>query len=171
MNEFDKYIIETIENTQTTENLNRTYRAKSLKYSKIQSRIQSIRRELKRLIKTPVKEIKQIDNEKYEKIKTLEKEKNKLITSRSNTPSKDISKKEIKITYTRYADDWIILTNLKKEKLQEIKIKINKWLNENLKLSLSEEKTIITDITKEKAKFLGFTIKNNQEKANTTTYI
>lgn len=67
----------------------------------------------------------------------------------------------------RYADDWIILTNASKTYAEILKNKIQEWLENNLKLQLSLDKTKITDIQKEPALFLRFRIKNNQK----TTYV
>jgi len=64
----------------------------------------------------------------------------------------------IRSFYIRYADDWIFLTNGRKEFCIEIKEQISNWLKDHLKLQLDENKTNITDLTRNKAKFLGFTI-------------
>lgn len=66
------------------------------------------------------------------------------------------NKRDIKIFYIRYADDWILLTTGTKEIAEFIKTKITKFLEEKLCLKLSQEKTIITEISKERAHFLGF---------------
>ncbi|MED2766048.1 group II intron reverse transcriptase/maturase [Bacillus thuringiensis] len=65
----------------------------------------------------------------------------------------------IKIAYlVRYADDWVIITN-SKANAEKIKYRAGKYLNETLKISLSEEKTLITNVTKKPLNFLGFTVK------------
>lgn len=81
-----------------------------------------------------------------------------------NTKSISQAKKILMFSYTRYADDWIILTNAKKEEVNEWKNQIAKLLKEEAKLELSIEKTIVTDLNKEYAKFLGFTIYKTPEK-------
>lgn len=58
----------------------------------------------------------------------------------------------------RYADDWIILTS-KRYEAERIKKKLTKYFKYRLKLELSEEKTKITDMTKDGAEFLGFIIR------------
>jgi group II intron reverse transcriptase/maturase len=73
-------------------------------------------------------------------------------------PNKNKSKRLLRLHYTRYADDWIIITNLKKEEVEQLKIQITEWLRNELKLELDQEKTYITDLKKGKAKFLGFTL-------------
>lgn len=60
-----------------------------------------------------------------------------------------------KVFLVRYADDWVILCN-SKWKAQSILRKVSKYFKSQLKLELSEEKTLITDIRKQRAKFLGF---------------
>ncbi len=58
----------------------------------------------------------------------------------------------------RYADDWIIMTMTEKEANRLLKY-LRKYFKHKLKLELSEEKTIITDMTQKYVKFLGFLIK------------
>ncbi|KNY30253.1 group II intron reverse transcriptase/maturase [Pseudobacteroides cellulosolvens] len=58
----------------------------------------------------------------------------------------------------RFADDWIILTSTIKEATRLLKY-LKKYFKHRLKLELSEEKTLITDMTENMAKFLGFMIK------------
>lgn len=69
--------------------------------------------------------------------------------------------------FIRYADDWILITD-SKTNAEKWKYRINKFLNDSLKIELSEEKTLITNITKKPIQFLGFEIKalkrNNSEK-------
>lgn len=67
------------------------------------------------------------------------------------------------VFYIRYADDWIILTDTI-ENAERLKRKASKYLEHKLKLSLSEEKTLITDTRNESAKFLGFNIKSGKQR-------
>ena len=70
-----------------------------------------------------------------------------LIAQRKQTP---YLKEPIKpkLTYVRYADDWVIvLRNLSKARAEEMKEDLTRWLWENLRLVLSPEKTTITHIT------------------------
>jgi group II intron reverse transcriptase/maturase len=57
--------------------------------------------------------------------------------------------------FVRYADDWVLVTNTR-ENAEKLKYKISKWLKTNLKLELSEEKTLITNIHNRNIHFLGF---------------
>ncbi len=43
-----------------------------------------------------------------------------LIKRKLKLPSLDVSKREIRILYTRYVDDWIILTNANKKLAQDL---------------------------------------------------
>jgi RNA-directed DNA polymerase len=65
----------------------------------------------------------------------------------------------IKIVYVRYADDWVILTNGTLEYCEQIKQQCSSFLKHNLSLTLSEDKTKITQIISQPSKFLGFEIK------------
>ena len=78
---------------------------------------------------------------------------------RRRMPSFDSNKIRLRLYYTRYADDWIMLTNCDNQIAEVLKGKIAAFLKTNLGLSLSENKTMITDIRKEPAHFLGFVLK------------
>ena len=88
------------------------------------------------------------------KVRLSNHSKNRLSSSTSN-------KKILRIFYVRYADDWILLTNGGSEIAKVIKEKITIFLEETLGLKLSEKKTLITNITKSPAKFLGFEIRSS----------
>lgn len=60
--------------------------------------------------------------------------------------------------YVRYADDWVILTN-NKEDAERLKYKAKRYLKDTLKLDLSEEKTLITNVCSKPIKFLGVEIR------------
>lgn len=55
----------------------------------------------------------------------------------------------------RYADDWIIMTSTY-ENAEKWKYVCEKFLKKELKIELSEEKTLITDLRERKATFLGY---------------
>ena len=55
--------------------------------------------------------------------------------------------------------------------MESIKTETAEWLKENLKLQISQEKTTITDLTKQYCKFLGFRFRNNSQKAPVIKYI
>lgn len=60
--------------------------------------------------------------------------------------------------FVRYADDWVLITN-SRDNAEKWKARISRYLKTNLKLTLSEEKTLVTNVTKKPIKFLGFTLK------------
>ncbi|AZU61557.1 group II intron reverse transcriptase/maturase [Neobacillus mesonae] len=64
--------------------------------------------------------------------------------------------------FLRYADDWVLFTN-SKENAEKWKYRIKEFLNDKLKLELSDEKTYITNMKKKPIKFLGFRIKMIQK--------
>lgn len=101
--------------------------------------------------KTNVK-IKKIKKEKHETIRKIR----ILQHIKLQMPSRDINRDIITFTYSRYADDWIILNNASILTNNKLKDEIGIWLKENLDATLSEKKTLITDMRKEKAHYLGF---------------
>src|SRR5258708_8297792 len=67
--------------------------------------------------------------------------------------------------YARYAEDWLVGFTGSKAEVEEIKRQIATFLRNELKLTLSEEKTLITHARTEAARFLGYHISTMQ--ANT----
>lgn len=84
-------------------------------------------------------------------IKAFEKER----TTISNGIEMDSDYRRMK--YVRYADDFLIGVIGSKADSQKVKEDITRFLSENLKLELSDEKTLITH-TEKSAKFLGYEI-------------
>jgi group II intron reverse transcriptase/maturase len=70
-----------------------------------------------------------------------------------------------RLKYVRYADDWLIGYIGTKEEAEEIKQQVRLFLQNELKLELSEEKTLITHARTETARFLGYHLSTMQ--ANT----
>jgi group II intron reverse transcriptase/maturase len=131
MDKLDQYV----ENTLKPEYTQRQKRVENKLYRAI-LRQKDKRRQLKDW--TKVKELQ----------KTLQK-----------TSSIDPSDPDFKrLRYIRYCDDWLIGFTGSKKDVEEIKAKIVVYLQEELKLQLSQEKTLITNARKEKARFLGYDI-------------
>jgi len=63
-----------------------------------------------------------------------------------------------RLRYVRYADDFLLGFIGPKEEAIQIKEQLRRHLAENLKLELSEEKTLITHVKTERARFLGYAI-------------
>ena len=74
-----------------------------------------------------------------------------------------------KIVYVRYADDWLVGVYGSKQDCIEIKEKIRKFLEEELKLELSVDKTLITH-SSEKVRFLGYDISVRRNNDRVITY-
>jgi group II intron reverse transcriptase/maturase len=72
-------------------------------------------------------------------------------------------KKEIggTLMLTRYADDWVALWNGSRDRAEDIKAEIKTFLADELKLRLSEEKTLITHID-DGFDFLGYRIEGGK---------
>ena len=64
-----------------------------------------------------------------------------------------------RLRYVRYADDWLLGFAGPRHEAEQIKSKIQAFLREELKLELSESKTLITHATSQAAGFLGYQIK------------
>lgn len=67
-----------------------------------------------------------------------------------------------KLEYIRYADDFLLSFAGPKSEAQEIKGKIREYLKRELKLELSDEKTLITHAKTGKARFLGYDLRIRQ---------
>ncbi|HXT34206.1 MAG TPA: reverse transcriptase domain-containing protein [Chloroflexota bacterium] len=64
-----------------------------------------------------------------------------------------------RLTYVRYADDFLLGFIGPKAEAQVIKEQLRAFLHDTLKLELSEQKTLVTHATTEVARFLGYEIK------------
>lgn len=62
----------------------------------------------------------------------------------------------IRLRYVRYADDWVVGYYGNMELIKNILTQIKEFLEKELKIELSSEKTKITNLLKDKGKFLGF---------------
>jgi len=76
------------------------------------------------------------------------------------TPSRMVNDPDyIRMKYLRYADDWVVGICGSQALAEDIKREIKTFLGGKLKLTLSEEKTHITNARTEEAFFLGTTLK------------
>jgi len=74
-------------------------------------------------------------------------------------PSKDPQDPTFRrLHYCRYADDFALGLSGPKQEAEEIKRQLTTFLREELKLSLSKEKTLITHARSKAAKFLGYEV-------------
>lgn len=67
-----------------------------------------------------------------------------------------------RLTYVRYADDFLLGFIGPKCEAEEIKAKIGKFLADRLRLEMSQAKTLITHGRSEKARFLGYEVTVSQ---------
>jgi group II intron reverse transcriptase/maturase len=86
-----------------------------------------------------------------------------LVKRRRTLPSVDTRDESYRrLRYVRYADDFVLGFTGSKEEAETIKRKIKEWLRDNLKLDLSDEKTLITHASTRAARFLGYDIKSQR---------
>lgn len=156
MRKFDLYINELI-----TEYLkiNVTEKRKStVVYTKTAKKLMNQIRNAKIRIEKLKKISRPLTTEEKQKVKKdaeiMRKSKSELLRARSSRDCKRL----VRFAYIRYADDWILFTNAKREIVLEIKENCSKWLMEKLGFQLDHDKTRVTNLDKEKAKFVGFTI-------------
>jgi hypothetical protein len=84
----------------------------------------------------------------------------KMRIERRNLPSINTKDENYRrLRYVRYADDFILGFTGSKDEAEEIKAEIGAFLKSELKLDLSEEKTLITHASSEAARFLGYDVK------------
>jgi group II intron reverse transcriptase/maturase len=81
-----------------------------------------------------------------------------LIRERLKIPYYDQNSDWRMLHYVRYADDFLLGFKGPREEAENIKAEIKSFLMARLKLTLSEEKTLITHASTEKARFLSYEI-------------
>ncbi len=127
----------------------------------------AIVRQRKKLIKAM-----QMSNDEKEK-RSIAKQIAELEKEKINIPYSDPFDENFKrLVYVRYADDFLIGIIGSKQEAKQIKEQIKIFISENLKLELSDEKTLITHSEK-KARFLGYDIfvrRTNATKTNSLGY-
>jgi group II intron reverse transcriptase/maturase len=84
---------------------------------------------------------------------------NALVKEAQSLPAMDTNDPDYRrLYYVRYADDTLFGFAGPKEEVEEIKRLLGEYLREELKLELSQEKTLITHATTQAARFLGYEI-------------
>lgn len=84
-------------------------------------------------------------------------------------PSVDLNDPDYRrLKFVRYADDWLLGLIGTKEEAEQIKEQIKTFLHEELKLELSDEKTLITHARTESARFLSYHISASQDDTRQT---
>ncbi|MFE0063254.1 reverse transcriptase domain-containing protein [Streptomyces sp. NPDC059003] len=91
-------------------------------------------------------------NHRVEEVRQLRKQ-------MQNMPSKDANDPGFRrLRYIRYADDWALGLTGPKQEAEQIKEEVGRFLRDELKLELSEAKTLITHGRTQAARFLGYEI-------------
>jgi len=124
-------------------------------YLKFHSKIHTIYRKMNRGVT--------ITQEEMNKLELLIKERSKLPSS--------IRGSGYRIYYVRYADDFLIGVNGSFERTRLLKEEISKFLEEELQLTMSWEKTKITNAKEEKLLFLGANIYRPSSRSGDTKII
>ncbi len=84
-------------------------------------------------------------------------------------PSVDLNDPDYRrLRFVRYADDWLLGLIGTREEAEHIKEQIKTFLHEELKLALSDEKTLITHARTEAARFLSYQISASQDDTRQT---
>jgi len=140
LHEFDRYMEETWRANQPTE---RGHAAKNPAYNRVNLKVNRLSHRI----------ASETDQEKratmLQHLHTLQEE-------RKRTASRKPAKR---LTFIRYADDWVILLyEYSKDEARAMKATIAEWLKTTLKLTLSTEKTLITHWT-DRVIFLGFELR------------
>jgi hypothetical protein len=92
--------------------------------------------------------------------KTKTREFRELVKQIRKLPSVEVNDPNfVRVKYLRFADDWIIGLSGNHALAEAIKQEIKTFLKETLKLTLSEEKTHITNARTEEAQFLGTSLR------------
>lgn len=86
----------------------------------------------------------------------------KVELERMSTPS--VIRTSTRLYYVRYADDWVIGVKGTRKTAEDVKLDVETFLREELKLELSREKTAITHLSTETAFFLGTVIRRPNPK-------
>src|ERR1700730_4394678 len=83
----------------------------------------------------------------------------RLTLIRRSMPSMDTHDPDFRrLRYVRYADDFLLGFAGPKNEAEAIRQRLGEFLGEHLKLTLSQEKTLITHAHEDKAKFMGYEI-------------
>src|SRR5262245_55131376 len=104
----------------------------------------------------------------YYRTKGRFKEAAALVESARQLPSSDTYDADYRrLRYVRYADDFLLGFAGPRKEAEEIKCQLKEYLRDELKLELSEEKTLITHARTQSARFLGYemmVLNNNQKR-------
>ena len=152
LNEFDNYVLKYKKHFDKGESRNRLkeYRTRERRLYRAKKNYKENWSEMSDLEK----------NEAIQEVKALKKHMMEL-------PYKDLMDEAYKrIQYTRYADDFLIGVIGSKEDCRKIKDDLTNFLLSELKIELSQEKTLITH-SGDRARFLGYDVKISHDNLTT----
>uniref|UniRef100_UPI0023F1FF6A reverse transcriptase n=1 Tax=Cyathus jiayuguanensis TaxID=380660 RepID=UPI0023F1FF6A len=135
------------------EKLINKYTNNEKRVSKANPEYEKLRRQIRKITKEPLLELEQKQN----LIQLNKKLRFTPSVLRDDTTG-------TRVYYNRYADDWVIGVSGSLKLANTIKKEVQSFLIDTLKLSLSEEKTKITSMTKDKASYLGFLLSRRSRK-------
>lgn len=157
MHELDLDIINILTETQIENQPPKIIKAPRTKaYERIKTKIRKLKEDIESI--ENIKKIRQLTIEESQQIRTLKNKMNQIINIRNRINSYDYTKLPLRYYYNRYADDFVILINKSRQICITIIEKLEKILKEKYYLQLSIEKTAITKLKTEHAKYLGFTL-------------
>lgn len=112
-------------------------------------------------------------NPEYQKLNFARYEANKkgnlqkaqeLLLQMRKLPRQDqMDERYIKVKYTRYADDFVVCVIGSKQLAENLRTEIKEFLDKELKLELNLEKTVITNLSDKRIKFLGYEIAKTKD--------
>jgi retron-type reverse transcriptase len=155
MHDFDKHITQYLETSLNNTNKTRnTPLNMNDKYQLLDNKIRKLKKQ-----NNKIRKINLISKLNYTQTKKLQINKQKISfyrKLRTKLPSRNQNHITLRWFYTRYADDFIILTNSNKKICQQIIEECTNYLDIRLSLSLNKDKTVITNLKEKPAKFMGF---------------
>ncbi len=112
----------------------------------------------------PDKRYQAIDNQLARAMRHGDREAVRLLRQqRRRFPSQDPNDPDYRrLRYVRYCDDFLLGFAGSRHEAEQIKAKIRQFLREQLKLDLSESRTLITHAVSQAARFLGYEIRTLQ---------
>ena len=156
MEEFDQFIRKNLEKTSSEMNLN-PLRKKSgtltTESRRVKSRIEKAKEKIRKI--RLKKNLTQEDRREIILLAIKMRENKKRLIQINSVRKNSLL---IRFSYSRYADDFILISNAPEETMKRKKKEISEWLEEELKMKLDSEKTLLTNLHREKAKYLGFTV-------------
>lgn len=167
MHEFDRETVSLTEEILKKKNEveERIHRTKSETYAKIDTKIQSIIKSMKK--NKSSNESGYFNTKKQHCLNTKLK---KLVVKKRYAKSIVNNKEKLFFSYTRYEDSWLLMTNADAKTCQLIKKRIMEWAEKSLKIQFDKKKTLVINTNKEQIEFLDFNIYKETVRFESTKY-